>query len=296
MDPLLIPFGFGVGFLVGMTGMGGGSLMTPLLILVFGTSPVTAVGSDITYAAVTKSVGGWRHLRLKTVNLELSAWLALGSVPAAIAGVWVIEWLHERYGSQLDDIVLTMLAIALIVVGVIVLGRALFAVAAHAREREHFTLTRAHKVAAVAIGASTGFVIGLTSAGSGTLIAVFLIAYYRLVPRQVVGTDVFHAAVLLTAAAIAHIVAGNVNFGLVGAILIGSIPGVWLGSHLIVRLPSGLLRTALGVVMIAASLALFDKAGLDVPLAAMLAIPAAFAAAMVVRSVTRRGRAVRATP
>ncbi len=117
MDPLLIPFGFGVGFLVGMTGMGGGSLMTPLLILVFGTSPVTAVGSDITYAAVTKSVGGWRHLRLRTVNLELSAWLALGSVPAAIAGVWVIEWLHNRYGSDLDDIVLTMLAIALIVRG-----------------------------------------------------------------------------------------------------------------------------------------------------------------------------------
>lgn len=296
MDPLLIPFGFGVGFLVGMTGMGGGSLMTPLLILVFGTSPVTAVGSDITYAAVTKSVGGWRHLRLKTVNLGLSAWLAVGSVPAAIAGVWVIEWLHDRYGDELDDIVLTMLAVALVVVGVIVLGRALFAVAAHARERESFTLTRRHKVAAVAIGAATGFVIGLTSAGSGTLIAVFLIAYYRLVPRQVVGTDVFHAAVLLTAASVAHIAAGNVDFGLVGAILIGSIPGVWLGSHLIVRLPSGLLRTALGVVMIAASLALFEKAGIDVPLAAALALPAAFIAGLVVRGVTRRTRPVRAAP
>src|ERR671939_1989399 len=98
MDPLLIPFGLGVGFLVGVTGMGGGSLMTPLLILVFGTSPVTAVGSDITYAAVTKTVGGWRHIRLRTVNVPLSLWLALGSVPAAIAGVWVIELLHERYG------------------------------------------------------------------------------------------------------------------------------------------------------------------------------------------------------
>ena len=83
----------------------------------FGTSPVTAVGPDITYAAVTKSVGGGRHLRLKTVNLGLSLWLALGSVPGGIAGVWVIEWLHDRYGGELDDIVLTMLAIALIVVG-----------------------------------------------------------------------------------------------------------------------------------------------------------------------------------
>ena len=296
MDPLLIPFGFGVGFLVGMTGMGGGSLMTPLLILVFGTAPVTAVGSDITYAAVTKSVGGWRHLRLKTVNLGLSFWLAVGSVPAAIAGVWAIEWLHDRYGDSLDDIVLTLLAIALIVVGVIVLGRALFANGSHARERESLELTRRHKVAAIAIGASTGFVIGLTSAGSGTLIAVFLIAYYRLVPRQVVGTDVFHAAVLLAAASVAHIAAGNVDFGLVGAILIGSIPGVWLGSHLIVRLPSGLLRTALGVVMIAASLALFEKAGLDLPLVAMLAIPAAFLAGMIVRAMTRRARSVRPAP
>lgn len=261
--------------------------MTPLLILVFGTAPVTAVGSDITYAAVTKSVGGWRHLRLKTVNLGLSFWLAIGSVPAAIGGVWVIEWLHDRYGNDLDNIVLTLLAIALIAVGALVLARALFMNGSHAREREAFQMTRRHKVAAVAIGASTGFVIGLTSAGSGTLIAVFLIAYYRMVPRTVVGTDVFHAAVLLTAAAIAHIVAGNVDFGLVGAILLGSLPGVWLGSHLVVRLPSGVLRTTLGAVMIIASLALFDKAGLDLPLAVMLAIPAGLAVAIGVRMLTR---------
>jgi uncharacterized membrane protein YfcA len=291
MDPLLIPFGFGVGFLVGMTGMGGGSLMTPLLILVFGTAPVTAVGSDITYAAVTKTVGGWRHLRLGTVNLGLSFWLAVGSVPSAIAGVWVIEWLHDRYGNGLNDIVLTMLAIALIVVGSIVLGRALFSNGVHLRERERFALTRRHKVAAVAIGASTGFVIGLTSAGSGTLIAVFLIAYYRLVPRHVVGTDVFHAAVLLAAAAVAHIVAGNVDFGLVAAILVGSIPGVWLGSHLIMRLPTGVLRTALGVVMIAASLALFDKAGLDLIVTVAIVLPVAILALVGARALASRGAA-----
>ena len=288
MDPLLIPFGFGVGFLVGMTGMGGGSLMTPLLILVFGTAPVTAVGSDITYAAVTKSVGGWRHLRLGTVNLGLSFWLAIGSVPSAIAGVWVIEWLHDRYGNDLDDIVLTMLAIALIVVGTIVLGRALFSNEVHLRERERFELTRRHKIAAVAIGASTGFVIGLTSAGSGTLIAVFLIAFYRLVPRHVVGTDVFHAAVLLAAASVAHIVAGNVDFGLVAAILIGSIPGVWIGSHLIMRLPTGVLRTALGVVMIAASLALFEKAGLDLLITIAIVLPVAFLAFLGARAASGR--------
>jgi uncharacterized protein len=126
LDPLLILVGLGIGFLVGMTGMGGGSLMTPLLILAFGTAPVTAVGSDIAYAAVTKTVGGWRHLRLRHVNIGLSLWLALGSVPAAIAGVWLIEFLHRHYGDSLDDVVLTMLAVALIVVATIVLVRSLF--------------------------------------------------------------------------------------------------------------------------------------------------------------------------
>jgi uncharacterized membrane protein YfcA len=186
VDPLLIVFGFGIGLLVGMTGMGGGSLITPLLILAFGTAPVTAVGSDITYAAITKTVGGWRHLRLKTVNLGLSFWLAVGSVPSAIAGVWVIELLHRKYGDSLDDVVLTMLACALILVGVIVLVRSLFITTAVNGERESFELERKHKVAAVVIGATTGFVIGLTSAGSGTLIAVCLIVLYRMAPRQVV--------------------------------------------------------------------------------------------------------------
>src|SRR5919197_1674605 len=153
MDPLLIVAGLGIGLLVGMTGMGGGSLMTPILILLFGTAPTTAIGSDIAYAAVTKTVGGWRHFRLRTVNLPLSVWLAVGSVPAAVAGVWVIELLHDAYGDSLDDIVLTMLAIALIAVGLLVLIRALFIPRLVRGERESFELTRAHKAAAVAIGA-----------------------------------------------------------------------------------------------------------------------------------------------
>jgi uncharacterized membrane protein YfcA len=275
MDPLLIVFGLGIGLLVGMTGMGGGSLMTPLLILVFGTAPVTAVGSDIAYAAVTKTVGGWRHLRLKTVNLGLSFWLAAGSVPAAIVGVWVIELLHRKYGESLDDVVLTMLACALIIVALIVLARSLYSMRATENERESFVLERWHKTAAVAIGATTGFVIGLTSAGSGTLIAVFLIVLYRLVPHKVVGTDVFHAAILLWAAGIAHFVGGNVDFGLVGTILIGSIPGIWVGSHLTVRLPTGLLRVALGLVLMVSALALFDKAGVELPLPVLVALAVA---------------------
>jgi uncharacterized membrane protein YfcA len=291
MDPLLIPFGFGVGFLVGMTGMGGGSLMTPLLILVFGTSPVTAIGSDITYAAVTKSVGGWRHLGLGTVHKSLTFWMACGSVPSAVAGVWLIEFLHDRYGNSLDDIVLIGLAGALVTVGLLVLVRALFTRGAKS-EREDFVLNRRQKVAATLLGATTGLIIGLTSAGSGTLIAVFLIGYFRLVPRFVVGTDVLHAAILLWAAGIAHIVAGNVDFGLVGAILLGSVPGVWLGSHLTVKLPAGVLRVALGTVMIAAALALLGKAGISLPLAAVVAIFAALVAAVIARLLLdRNGRA-----
>ncbi|MEX0992559.1 MAG: sulfite exporter TauE/SafE family protein [Solirubrobacterales bacterium] len=290
MDPLLIVFGLGVGFLVGITGMGGGSLMTPLLILFTGTAPVTAIGSDIAYAAVTKTVGGWRHLKLKTVNLGLSFWLALGSVPAAIAGVWVLDILHHKYGKDLDNIVLTVLAVALVVVGTLVLIRSLFVPRMINGEREHFELTRGLKIAAVAIGATTGFVIGLTSAGSGTLIAVFLIALYRMAPRKVVGTDVFHAAVLLWAAAIAHLLSGNINFAIVGTILIGSIPGVWIGSHLTVKLPTGVLRTALGVVMIAAALALFDKAGANIPLGAVIGVGAAFALGLIVQQLVRHYR------
>jgi hypothetical protein len=292
VDPLLIVAGVGIGLLVGMTGMGGGSLMTPILILLFGTAPTTAIGSDIAYSAVTKTVGGWRHLRLGTVNLELALWLAVGSVPAAVAGVGLIELLHHVYGDSLDDVVLTMLAIVLIAVGLLVLVRALFLSQLINSEREAFELTRPLKLAAVAIGATTGFVIGITSAGSGTLIAVFLIAFYRLAPRRVVGTDVFHAAILLSAAGIAHVVGGNVDFAIVGTILLGSIPGIWIGSHLTVRLPTGLLRTALGTVLIASAVALFDKAGIRVPVALLLALPAGLASALIARGLLRRIRRV----
>lgn len=263
MDPLIVIFGFGVGFLVGLTGMGGGSLMTPLLILVFGIKPVTAIGTDIFYAAITKSVGGWRHLKLGTVNLGLVFWMAVGSVPSAIAGVWVIEILQRSYGDDIDKLVLGVLAGALIVTGIATLIRALF-LADKIRERDDFEMHRRHKIAATGIGAVTGFVIGLSSAGSGTLIAIMLIAVFRLTPRKVVGTDVLHAAVLLSAAAVAHVIGGNVDFLLAGNIVLGSVPGVVLGSQLSVRWPQGVLRTALALVLIAAGITLFSKADTSV--------------------------------
>ena len=259
MDPAIVLFGFGIGAMVGMTGMGGGTLMTPLLIFLFGVKPVTAIGTDIFYAAVTKTVGGWRHLKMGTVNMKLAYWMAAGSVPAAVSGVWAISILQSKVGEEeLDSIVYALLGGTLLMVGIITLARALI-LSNLIEEREDFVLQRRHKIAAVAIGVTTGFVIGITSAGSGTVIAILLITVYRLTPVKVVGTDVFHAAILLWAAGIAHWVGGNVDFVLAGNILLGSVPGVVFGSHFAARAPTGFLRTALGVVLIASGIVTVQK-------------------------------------
>lgn len=272
MDPAIIVFGLGIGVLVGMTGMGGGSLMTPLLILIFGIQPTTAIGTDIFYSAVTKTVGGWRHLKMKTVNMELVKWLSFGSVPAAVLGVALVSVLEKHIGEdRLDSLVYAVLGGTLLMVGIITLARALI-LRNLVDERDRFEVERRHKVAAVIIGATTGFVIGITSAGSGTVIAILLIAVYRLAPKKVVGTDVFHAAILLWAAGIAHIVGGNVDFVLAGNILIGSIPGVVIGAALSGRAPQGFIRTALGLVLIGSGIVTIQKGDPNVwPIAAAVA-------------------------
>src|SRR3954449_10127296 len=290
MDPLIVLFGFGVGVLVGVTGMGGGSLMTPILIIVFGFKPVTAVGTDLAYGAVTKTVGGWRHFRQHTVNTDVSTWMAFGSVPAAVLGVYVLHALERTYGGDFDNAMITAVACALLFTGVAVLARALFLPKLVDRERDDFVLTRAHKISAVSLGVFVGFVLGVTSAGSGSLIAVGLILIFRLAPQRVVGTDVFHAAILLWAAAIAHIVAGNVDYGLMVNILIGSVPGVWLGSHLVTKIQVSTLRTALGIVLLGGGLGLLSKAGANIPSAVIAAVPVILAVVVVWQERTRRTR------
>ncbi len=272
MDPAIIVFGLGIGVLVGMTGMGGGSLMTPLLILIFGIQPTTAIGTDIFYSAVTKTVGGWRHFRMKTVNMELVKWLSFGSVPAAVLGVAIVSVLQDHIGEdRLDSLVYAVLGGTLLMVGIITLTRALI-LRDLVVERDRFDVERRHKVAAVVIGATTGFVIGVTSAGSGTVIAILLIAVYRLAPKKVVGTDVFHAAILLWAAGIAHWIGGNVDFTLAGNILLGSIPGVVIGAALSDRAPQGFIRTALGVVLVGSGIVTIQKGDPNVwPIAAAVA-------------------------
>jgi uncharacterized membrane protein YfcA len=297
--PLVILFGFLVGILVGTTGIGGGSLMTPLLILVLGTAPATAIGTDLAYAAVTKTVGGWRHWRRGSVDMGIALWLAVGSIPGALGGVQVLNMLEKALGGdEFDTFLLVLVGAALLITGMAVLARALFLNVDS--ERHTVQLDRRHKIAAVLIGISVGFVLGLTSAGSGALIAVGLILVFRLTPLRVVGTDVFHAALLLWVAAFAHVVSGNVDFALAGNILIGSVPGVWIGSNLAFRLPENALRPTLAIVLLAAGLALLRKAGAEFPIAIIFVVPLAVAAAAAathrIRVRAERTRARRLAP
>ena len=162
MDPALILFGLGVGILVGMTGMGGGSLMTPLLILVFGIKPVVAVGTDLAYAAVTKTVGGWQHFRKGTVFPRMALWLAVGSVPGALAGVWLLDKLRDAWGDGFDTFMLIAIGTALLLTGTVVLLRVLVITDAEARERRAFVMSTKDKIVAAALGGSVGFVLGIT--------------------------------------------------------------------------------------------------------------------------------------
>jgi len=275
MDPLVIVFGFGVGILIGLTGIGGGSLMTPLLVLFAGIPPVVAIGTDLAYGAVTKTLGGWRHWRKGTVDLGVSMWLAVGSVPGALVGVWLLDVLHRSYGKSFEPTLLVSIAVALIIVAITILGRALFMPKLVARERHSVERTTRAKVSAVLIGAVLGLILGVTSVGSGALIGLALILVFQLTPHRVVGTDVFHAAILLWAAGLAHIVSGNVDFVLMGTILIGSLPGVWLGAHLIDKVSANALRPALGCVLLASALGVLSKAGADVPPAILVGVPLA---------------------
>jgi uncharacterized protein len=268
MDPLVVLFGLGVGVLIGLTGIGGGSLMTPLLILVIGVNPVVAIGTDLAYGAVTKTVGGWRHLRKGTVDLGVSKWLAFGSVPGALAGVLLLERLH------LDiTVVRALVAVALLVVAIVVLVRSVLTIAP--REYTQVPLDGRAKATAVVVGAVLGAVLGLTSVGSGALIGPALILLFHLTPIRVVGTDVFHAAILLWAAGLAHWVGGNVDFALMGMILLGSLPGVWIGAALVSRVPVGVLRPLLGCVLLGSALGVLTKAGVDLPAWVILLGPAA---------------------
>jgi uncharacterized protein len=251
--------GLMIGFLVGLTGMGGGALMTPVLVFVFGFEPTMAIGTDITYAAVTKIAGSYKHWRQGSVDIPLALWLALGSIPASLVGVFTIAYVKNHYGVELiNGVLYKAIGSALMMVGVLLIVKVLMHVDA-AHRRENIKMTPKLKVMTVVLGICTGFVIGFTSVGSGTLLAVFLILFYPLTTDRIVGTDIFHAMILLLVTALAQIGVGNVDLWMVASLLMGSIPGVLLGSQLTVKAPTRVLRAVLATVLFLSGLAMLFK-------------------------------------
>lgn len=245
-----------IGILVGMTGMGGGSLMTPVLVIVFDFNVVLAVGTDILHGAIFKTVGALRHRMLGHVHARLTFWLALGSVPASLGGVYVVEILKDQYGEDINEVSARILGWALVVGGLGFLARAL--VSRGAVSNNPYRLTDRDRALAVVIGIFGGFVLGLTSVGSGTFFGLMMLLLFPLTASKIVGTDIFHAAVLLWAAGIAHLGAGNVDLGATAWLAVGSVPGILLGSQLTVRLPDRIIRFSLAAVLILAGLKLTE--------------------------------------
>jgi uncharacterized membrane protein YfcA len=232
-----------VGILVGMTGMGGGSLMTPILILLFGFNAKVAVGTDILHGAIFKSFGAVRHRMLGTVHARLALWMLAGSAPLSLAGVEMANWIGGGGMTTLERLV----GGALVLGGLGFLAKTF--VQGHGNDAP-FHLTRRDKAIAVAIGATCGFVVGLTSVGSGTFFGLAMLFVYPLTAQKIVGTDMFHAAVLLWVAGTSHLIHGDVDKHAMAWLLVGSIPGVLIGSHLSVRVPERALRVAFGVVLV----------------------------------------------
>ena len=256
MDWKLSLSGLLIGGLVGLTGMGGGSLMTPLLVIVFGFSPSVAIGTDLAHGAIFKSAGAIRHRRLGTVHARLSGWMFLGSAPFSILGVWLATRIAATYGDGAQSVMARLLACAL------VLGALGLAAKSFVRYHEHsdapFLLRRRDRIAAVAIGAIGGLIVGLTSVGTGVFFGLSMLFLFPLRSAKVVGTDIFHAAALLYVAGFGHFIAGNVDFSAVGWLLIGSIPGVVISSQFTLKLPDRALRVALATVLLLSGIKLAD--------------------------------------
>jgi uncharacterized protein len=268
MDPKLAIAGLFVGALVGMTGMGGGSLMTPMLVFLFGFKPTVAIGTDIVHGAIFKSFGAWRHRQLGTVHARLTLWMLAGSAPLSLAGVAISTWLKHRYCDGFEDTAGVILGFALIAGG---LGFAIKTfVAGRVKSDLPFLLRRSDKQVALILGASGGFIVGLTSVGSGTFFGLVMLLVFPLTASKVVGTDIFHAAALLWVAGAGHLVAGNVDLAATGSLLVGSIPGVLLGSNVSVQLPDRALRLALSTTLTLAGLKLVELPGAEIVILVVL--------------------------
>jgi uncharacterized membrane protein YfcA len=243
----IIIMGFLVGSLVGLTGVGGAALLTPVLILL-GIHPSIAVGTDLAYNSVTKFFGSLQHWRQKTINLKLVKYLAIGSIPSAVLAVGVLHLFDSFFHNQ-ELIIKHALGYVLILVALATLAKTFL--------RNKFEWNRIQmkplyekRGLTIAIGAVVGFIVGLTSIGSGSLFALAMLYLYKMTPSELVGTDIAHAFLLVTSAGIIHAEIGNVNYMLVLNLLLGSIPGVVLGSTLSSKLPTKPLRALLAIMLL----------------------------------------------
>lgn len=273
MDYRISIVGLLIGFLVGLTGMGGGSLLAPILILFFRIPPVWAVGTDIAYSTVTKAVGSIVYIQQKNVNFKVALWLAYGSVPATLLSVGLVQYIRKHYADVINGVILHTLGVTLVVVAILLvikpfIMRRLESRNIEKRKRaalnEEIESSKADRweqsyrpIVTVLIGAVVGFLVGLTSVGSGTLIIVSLAFLFpKLGPKELVGTDIFQAFMLLASGAIGYLMAGTINWTIVLLLLIGSLPGVFIGSKLSKYIPDRFMRPVLATVLAVSGLKL----------------------------------------
>jgi uncharacterized membrane protein YfcA len=262
--------GLGLGLIVGMTGVGGGSLMTPILIIVFGFKPAYAVGTDIFHGAIFKSFGAIRHRRLKTVHGHLAFWLFVGSGPLAIAGVVTSVALQNQLANA-ETILGYVIGVALIGGGLGFLAKSFVKRGVQPSDKPFIMSTR-DKLIAAGTGAVFGYIVGLTSVGSGTYFGLMMVLVYPLTMPRIVGTDIFHAAALLWVAGIGHLVVGDVDLHAVAWLLLGSVPGILISSRWTLKVPDLTIRAGLGGILIISGLKLLNVPEANWVLGAGLAV------------------------
>lgn len=251
MDWLYTISGFLVGLIVGVTGVGGGSLMTPLLVLFFGVSPATAVGTDLLYASITKSLGGWVHGRNGTVEWRIVGLLSLGSLPAALFTIGLFKYLGLSEES-LSGLMTGVLSIALLLTAAALLFKDQIRKLGQREDGTVYELHHRHLPAAtIATGAVVGVLVTISSIGAGVLGTVALLFLYpRMATAKVVGTDIAHAVPLTAVAGLGHMALGTVDLLLLGSLLLGSLPGIYIGSHLSAKVPEKVLRPILATMLL----------------------------------------------
>jgi len=258
IDLALALGGLIAGVIVGLTGMGGAALVTPMLVLVFGINPATAVSSDVVAAAIMKPVGSWVHIRNKTVHWGLVAWLSAGSIPGVLIGSLIFNAVLET--SDASDTIKVWLGAVLLVAVLAMIAKTFIAARAlrkYGAREQLGTRMPVKPVPTLILGATVGLIVGMTSVGSGSLVVTVLLLLYPLLrPSVLVGTDLTQAVPMLIAGAIAHAGLGEIDLAVVVSLLIGQIPGVLIGSRMSTRYDGHLLRYLLMVILAVTALKL----------------------------------------